>query len=127
MNETNNNAAPAAPTATTEAPADPASVVPASEGEWGWVLEWSIIGAILLIVLFLAKKWGWLDRIRIFFAQTREELTKCSWPTRDELRGSTWMVLVAVFLLGTFTFLADLVLGDVFIQDFLLVKLVSWI
>lgn len=127
MNETNNNAAPAAPTATTEAPADPASVVPASGGEWGWVLEWSIIGAILLIVLFLAKKWGWLDRIRIFFAQTREELTKCSWPTRNELRGSTWMVLVAVFLLGTFTFLADLVLGDVFIQDFLLVKLVSWI
>ena len=37
------------------------------------------------------------------------------------------MVLVAVFLLGTFTFLADLVLGDVFIQNILLDKLVSWI
>ena len=60
-----------------------------------------------------------------FFLQTREELSKCSWPTRDELRGSTWMVLVAVFLLGTFTFLADLFLGDFFIQQVLLDYLVN--
>ena len=90
-----------------------------------WILEWSIIGAILLLILFMAKKKGWLDRIRLFFLQTREELSKCSWPTRDELKGSTWMVLVAVFLLGAFTFLADLILGDYFIQQFLLNYLVK--
>ena len=95
----------------------------ASSGSW--ILEWSIIGAILLLILFMAKKKGWLDRIRLFFLQTREELSKCSWPTRDELKGSTWMVLVAVFLLGAFTFLADLILGDYFIQQFLLNYLVK--
>jgi hypothetical protein len=35
------------------------------------------------------------------------------------------MVLVAVFLLGTFTFLADLFLGDFFIQQVLLDYLVN--
>ena len=58
--------------------------------------------------------------LTFFFLQTREELVKCSWPTRDELKGSTWMVLAAVFMLGFFTFMADLFLGDMFIQRFLL-------
>ena len=122
MNETNDSAAPTA-MAETPAKADPAS--DPSGNLQDWIIEWSLIGAILLLILFVAKKKGWLDRIRIFFLQTREELSKCSWPTRDELKSSTWMVLVAVFLLGTFTFLADLFLGDFFIQQVLLDYLVN--
>ena len=83
-------------------------------------VEWIVGGVVLLILLVIAKKVGWLDRIRVFFLQTREELLKCSWPNRDELRGSTWMVLVAVALLGTFTFMADWLLGGILIQDVLL-------
>ncbi|MEE2947556.1 MAG: preprotein translocase subunit SecE [Verrucomicrobiota bacterium] len=83
-------------------------------------VDWIIGGVVLLVALFIAKKIGWLDRIRVFFLQTREELLKCSWPNRDELRGSTWMVLVAVVLLGTFTFLADWFLGGFMIQEILL-------
>ena len=83
-------------------------------------LDWIIGGVVLLIILVIAKKLGWLDRIRVFFLQTREELLKCSWPNREELRGSTWMVLVAVAMLGAFTFLADLLLGGLMIQEVLL-------
>ena len=83
-------------------------------------VSWIIGGVVLLVALYIAKKAGWLDRIRVFFLQTREELLKCSWPTREELRGSTWMVLVAVGMLGLFTFMADLLLGGVLIQDWLL-------
>ena len=83
-------------------------------------LSWIIGGVILLIILIIAKKLGWLDRIRVFFLQTREELLKCSWPNREELRGSTWMVLVAVGMLGAFTFLADWFLGGFLIQEVLL-------
>ena len=83
-------------------------------------LEWIIGGVVLLVILVIAKKLGWLDRIRVFFLQTREELLKCSWPNREELRGSTWMVLVAVAMLGAFTFLADLLLGGLMIQEVLL-------
>ena len=83
-------------------------------------LSWVIGGGVLLVALFIAKKAGWLDRIRVFFLQTREELMKCSWPSREELRGSTWMVLVAVGMLGLFTFLADWILGVGLIQKVLL-------
>ena len=125
MNETNNNAAPATPTATTEVPVNATDAGADSGPGVGSPLpvSWIIWGAVLLVVLFLAKKKGWLDRIRVFFLQTREELSKCAWPSRDELKGSTWMVLVAVFLLGAFTFLADLLLGDMFIQRLLLDKI----
>ena len=117
MNETNNSAAPNVATTTTEVPLS-ASDVPSVGSPLP--ISWLIGGAALLLVLYIAKKKGLLDRIRFFFLQTREELVKCSWPTRDELKGSTWMVLAAVFMLGFFTFMADLFLGDMFIQRFLL-------
>jgi len=123
MNETNNSAAPNAATTTAEVPVSEPGSNPASSSfgaDLPIPISWLIGGVVLLVVLFIAKKKGLLDRIRFFFLQTREELAKCSWPTRDELKGSTWMVLAAVFMLGFFTFMADLFLGDMFIQRFLL-------
>ncbi|HUG12899.1 MAG TPA: preprotein translocase subunit SecE, partial [Opitutaceae bacterium] len=38
---------------------------------------------------------------------------KCAWPTRQELRESTLLVIVAALLLGLFTSLADFSLYQV--------------
>ena len=58
--------------------------------------------------------WLWrrgdLVRFSLFVQETREELRKCSWPTWDELRGSTVVVMVSIVLLGTFTVLVDYIL-----------------
>jgi preprotein translocase subunit SecE len=118
MEETNSNAGAVQTTGTVEQPAGQ----PDAGSTMGspLPLDWIIGGVVLLIILVIAKKLGWLDRIRVFFLQTREELLKCSWPNREELRGSTWMVLVAVAMLGAFTFLADLLLGGLMIQEVLL-------
>jgi preprotein translocase subunit SecE len=40
--------------------------------------------------------------------ETQEELKKCTWPTWDELTGSTAVVMVSVALLGAFTVGVDL-------------------
>ena len=45
-----------------------------------------------------------------------EELKKCTWPTWVELKGSTVVVMVAILLLGVFTFAADQVLFVLFIK-----------
>ena len=118
MEETNSNAGAVQTTGTVEQSAGQ----PDAGSTMGspLPLDWIIGGVVLLIILVIAKKLGWLDRIRVFFLQTREELLKCSWPNREELRGSTWMVLVAVAMLGAFTFLADLLLGGLMIQEVLL-------
>ena len=118
MDETNSNAGAVQTTAAVEQSAGQPDAGSAMGSPLP--LDWIIGGVVLLVILVIAKKLGWLDRIRVFFLQTREELLKCSWPNREELRGSTWMVLVAVALLGTFTFLADLLLGGFMIQEVLL-------
>ena len=61
---------------------------------------------------------GYLVRLRNYWNATMEELYKCSWPTWDELKGSTVVVTIAIVLLGTFTYAVDRVF-------FLLVRLIS--
>ncbi|MBI4327186.1 MAG: preprotein translocase subunit SecE [Chloroflexi bacterium] len=46
-----------------------------------------------------------------YVAETREELRKCTWPTVDELKGSTAVVMVAMALMGGFTVGVDFILS----------------
>jgi preprotein translocase subunit SecE len=50
---------------------------------------------------------------RIFFGELVAELQKASWPTREELKDSTIVVIVACILLGLFTSIADFSLYQV--------------
>ena len=51
--------------------------------------------------------------------QTREELRKCTWPTWDELKGSTVVITISIVLLGGFIVLVD----QVFFRLFMFFKL----
>lgn len=69
-----------------------------------------IIWAVVIGAAFgLAWYMGWLKRVTIYTQQTREELRKCTWPTRQELWGSTVLVMLATLLLGLFTVVVDFV------------------
>jgi len=50
---------------------------------------------------------GVVQRIKDFVADVRVESTKVSWPTRIELRDSTFVVIVTVLLVAVFLFLVD--------------------
>ncbi len=50
---------------------------------------------------------------RIFFGELIAELQKASWPTREELKDSTIVVIVACALLGLFTSISDFALYQV--------------
>ena len=64
------------------------------------------IGAVFAVLWFT----GNLVKLRNYVAETREELKKCTWPTSDELKGSTVVVMISVLLLGAFTVVVDNVL-----------------
>ena len=51
--------------------------------------------------------------VRIFTRETKDELLKCAWPTRTELRDSTIVVVVAIAILGIFTMISDFSLYQV--------------
>jgi preprotein translocase subunit SecE len=62
-------------------------------------------------VVFAILWWkGYLLQISNYVQQTREELRKCTWPTWDELKGSTVLIAISMLLLGGFIVVADVVL-----------------
>jgi len=62
-------------------------------------------------------------RINNYFRETRDELVnKVSWPTWEELRESTWIVLVASLLFALVIWGLDSVLGISLTQFYKLFK-----
>jgi preprotein translocase subunit SecE len=53
---------------------------------------------------------AWTTQARDFFKDVRMEFNKVSWPTRNELRDSTIVVIVAVLLVSLFVAAVDYVL-----------------
>jgi preprotein translocase subunit SecE len=52
----------------------------------------------------LSEKW---TRFREFLTDVRKETGKVSWPAKDEVVGTTTVVLVYTAIVGTFLFLID--------------------
>jgi preprotein translocase subunit SecE len=71
------------------------------------LLIWVVVIGVLFGVLW---KTGQLLRITNYVQETKEELKKCTWPSRDELKGSTIVVLLSILALGVFTVVIDLAL-----------------
>jgi preprotein translocase subunit SecE len=58
---------------------------------------------------------GHLARLTAYVQQTKEELRKCTWPSLEELKGSTVVVAISILILGAFTVAVDQVLFQVFL------------
>ncbi len=71
--------------------------------EYGIYIFWAVVAGVFA---FLWRK-GHLARLANYVSETREELKKCTWPTWDELKGSTVVVMVSIFLIGGFTVIVD--------------------
>lgn len=72
-----------------------------------------IVGVAIAVAFGILWYSGNLARLRTYILETREELRKCTWPTWEELRGSTVLVVVSVLMLTAFTWVIDLVLVNV--------------
>jgi preprotein translocase subunit SecE len=77
-----------------------------------WYVKLGIwVAAIGAIFVFLWRK-GYLLRVANYVAETREELKKCTWPSLEELKGSTMVVMVTLALLGAFTVGIDYIISQ---------------
>ncbi len=76
-----------------------------------------LIWVVVIGAAFAFFWWqGHLQRLATYVQQTREELKKCTWPTWDELKGSTVVVSISILLLGGFTVAVDQVLFLLFFK-----------
>jgi len=72
---------------------------------------------VVAIAVFGYLWWqGQIKRLSVFTQETREELKKCSWPSWIELRGSTFLIIVSVLMLGAFIYVVDQILFHIFIH-----------
>jgi preprotein translocase subunit SecE len=54
---------------------------------------------------------AWTEQIREFWKNVGVEITKVSWPTRDELRASTVVVIVTVLIIAAYIGIVDRILN----------------
>ena len=54
------------------------------------------------------------DRFRQFVREARSELKRVNWPSREQMKSFTSVVLVALLILGVFLWLVDLIVHFVF-------------
>jgi preprotein translocase subunit SecE len=73
-------------------------------------IQLGIIVVAVVVVFGVLWRTGQLLRLTAYVQETKEELKKCTWPSRDELKGSTFIVLLSILALGVFTVLIDFVL-----------------
>jgi preprotein translocase subunit SecE len=69
-----------------------------------WSYVWIAVIGVAVIYLWQT---GQLLRLSAYVQETREELRKCTWPTWNELKGSTVVVFISITILGVFTFTVD--------------------
>ena len=71
-----------------------------------------IIGTVVVGIVFALLWWsGNLKRLAAYIQETREELRKCTWPSRDELKGSTVVVVISILVLSAYIVGADLLIA----------------
>ena len=76
---------------------------------------WLKIGviAVALVAFVIAWRRGAFLRLSAYWNEMVEELKKCTWPTWEELQGSTIAVIISVVFLGAFTAIVDVVVTSV--------------
>jgi preprotein translocase subunit SecE len=72
------------------------------------LLVWVVVVGVAFVILW---RKGYLLQISNYILETREELRKCTWPSVDELKGSTVVILVTIILLGGFIVSIDFVVS----------------
>jgi len=76
-------------------------------------MEYAYLIWIAVLAGAFAFLWrqGHLARFANYVGETREELRKCTWPSLDELKGSTAVVLISVALIAGFTVFVDAIVA----------------
>jgi len=52
-----------------------------------------------------------MNKIVTFFKDVRTELSRVTWPTRDELMQSTWIVMATTAILSVFVGVVNLIIS----------------
>ena len=75
-----------------------------------WLVGLGVLALLLLVKPTRVFLLSLVSRIRGFGNDVTEEMKKVSWPSRTELKNSTWLVILSMIALTVFVGVIDLVL-----------------
>lgn len=64
----------------------------------------------------MSEKLSWYKRLINFLKDVRSELKKVTWPTKQEVYGTTIVVIIAIFFFGFYLFFVDVIFSWVIAQ-----------
>ena len=59
------------------------------------------------------RRQGMVEKVKVFFNDVKVEAKKVNYPSKDELIGSTWVVITAVVIASAFLGIIDLSLAKI--------------
>ena len=80
---------------------------------WTHIAIWAVVIGAAFGYLWWQ---GQIQRLAVYVQETREELKKCSWPSWEELKGSTALIGIMILMLSAFIFVVDTILFKIFIR-----------
>jgi preprotein translocase subunit SecE len=75
------------------------------------IIFWAVGVAIVFGILWWQ---GQIRRLSTYWQEMLEELKKCSWPTWTELKGSTVVIIITIFIIGGLTYVTDVLFTILF-------------
>ncbi|MGA2540734.1 MAG: preprotein translocase subunit SecE [Verrucomicrobiota bacterium] len=73
----------------------------------------SLVLVAVMVVFVLMLRAGYFLKISAYWGEMMDEMRKCTWPTWDELLGSTVLVMVAIAMIGGFTVGVDYICSNI--------------
>jgi preprotein translocase subunit SecE len=75
-----------------------------------------VLAAVVSLVLWREPVFGFAGRTATYLREVRAELTKVTWPTWDELRKSTTVIIIFVILIGILIGILDWIFAKLLID-----------
>lgn len=60
------------------------------------------------------KKKPFFARLKSYFIETKSELKKVTWPSKDQMKQNTLVIIVFLILIGLFLFIFDMAFSGLF-------------
>ncbi len=79
----------------------------------GLVIAAVVVGLVVYFKLF-SRIGDWWSRSRVFLKETRAELAKVTFPSRDDVVATTIVVVIASFVFAIFLTLSDVVINKAY-------------
>ena len=74
-----------------------------------WIVALVVVAALAGLVFWLLRSGKWAEFVT-FLGEVRAEMRKVSFPTRDEVVGTTIVVIVTSVIFAIYLWIADLVI-----------------